>query len=56
MGTAHAIKVGDWVEVLYEYALGTCSDGGIGEVIATAYNEEGRAEYTFVFHMSWTST
>jgi hypothetical protein len=30
MGTIHAIKVGDWVEVQYEYAPGTCSDGGIG--------------------------
>ena len=24
------IKIGDWVEVLYEYMPGTCSDGGIG--------------------------
>jgi hypothetical protein len=32
LGTQHAIKVRDWVEVLYEYAPGTCSDGGIGEI------------------------
>ncbi len=30
MDTVHAIKVGDWVEVLYDYAPGTCSDGGVG--------------------------
>ena len=34
MGTIHAMKVGDWVEVQYEYAPGTCSDGGIGTVSA----------------------
>jgi hypothetical protein len=28
----NAIKVGDWVEVLYEYAPGTCSDGGVGTI------------------------
>jgi hypothetical protein len=27
MGATHATKVDDWVEVLYEYAHGTCSDG-----------------------------
>ena len=32
MGTLNTIKVGDWVEVLYEYAPGTCSDGGIGTI------------------------
>jgi hypothetical protein len=24
------IRFGDWVEVLYEYMPGTCSDGGVG--------------------------
>jgi hypothetical protein len=28
-----AIKVGDYVEVLYEYAPGTCSDGGVGTIM-----------------------
>jgi hypothetical protein len=23
------VKIGDWVEVMYEYLPGTCSDGGI---------------------------
>ncbi len=32
MGTLNTIKVGDWVEVLYEYAPGICSDGGIGTI------------------------
>jgi hypothetical protein len=27
------LKVGDWVEVQYAYAPGTCSDGGVGCVI-----------------------
>jgi hypothetical protein len=32
--TDHAIiNVGDWVEVLYEYAPGTCSDGGVGSIM-----------------------
>ncbi len=33
MVTNNAIKVGDWCEVLYDYAPGTCSDGGVGEVM-----------------------
>ena len=41
MGTIHAIKVGDWVEVQYEYAPGTCSDGGIGTVSAVNTDETG---------------
>jgi hypothetical protein len=40
LGTQHAIKVGDWVEVLYEYAPGTCSDGGIGEVFEIRMDED----------------
>jgi hypothetical protein len=27
-------KVGHWVEVLYEYAPGTCFDGGVGTVMS----------------------
>jgi hypothetical protein len=41
IGTHHAIKVGDWVEVLYEYAPGTCSDGGIGEVFQITVDDAG---------------
>jgi hypothetical protein len=43
IGTAYAINVGSWVEVLYEYAPGICSDGGVGEVIAIRKNEAGEA-------------
>ncbi len=41
MGTHHAIKVGDYVEVLCEYAPGTCSDGGIGYIMNMDNGEEG---------------
>jgi hypothetical protein len=41
MGTHHAIKVGDYVEVLCEYAPGTCSDGGIGFIMNMDNSEEG---------------
>ena len=41
MLTDNAIKVGDWVEVLYDYAPGTCSDGGVGEIFAIDEDEEG---------------
>jgi hypothetical protein len=41
MGTIRAIKVGDYVEVQYEYAPGTCSDGGIGTVSAVHTDEKG---------------
>jgi hypothetical protein len=34
--------VGDWVEVLYEYGPGTCSDGGVGTVAAIETTEEGK--------------
>ncbi len=43
LGTAHALKVGDWVEVLYAYAPGLCSDGGVGEIRAINHDEDGRA-------------
>jgi hypothetical protein len=41
MGSNNAIKVGDWVEVLYDYAPGTCSDGGVGEIMAIDEDEDG---------------
>ncbi len=41
MGTHHAIKVGDYVEVLCEYAPGTCSDGGIGFIGKMETGEDG---------------
>ena len=41
LGTENAIKVGDFVEVMYEYAPGTCSDGGVGIVSAIIKDEEG---------------
>jgi hypothetical protein len=40
-GTDNAIKVGDYVEVLYEYAPGTCSDGGVGTVSAIFKDGKG---------------
>jgi hypothetical protein len=43
IGTAHGIKVGSWVEVLYEYAPGICLDGGVGEVFAIRHDEDGAA-------------
>jgi hypothetical protein len=36
-------KVGDWVEVAYEYAPGTCSDGGVAFIMAIEKNDSGRA-------------
>ncbi len=26
------VKIGDWVEVMYDYIPGTCSDGSIGVI------------------------
>jgi hypothetical protein len=34
--------VGDWVEVAYEYAPGTCSDGGGAFIMAIAEDDAGR--------------
>jgi hypothetical protein len=42
MGTIHEIKVGDWVEVQYDYAPGTCSDGGVGTIMAIDEDAEGK--------------
>jgi hypothetical protein len=41
MGTINAIKVSDWVEVLYAYAPGTFSDGGVGTIMAIDEDAEG---------------
>jgi hypothetical protein len=41
MGTINSIKVGDWVEVLYAYAPGTCSDGGVGTIMAIDEDADG---------------
>ncbi len=41
--TDHALKVGDWVEVMCEYAPGTCSDGGVGEITEISKDEDDRA-------------
>ncbi len=41
--TDHALKVGDWVEVNCEYAPGTCSDGGVGEIMKINMDEDDRA-------------
>jgi hypothetical protein len=43
IGSAHAINVGSWVEVLHEYAPGICSDGGVGEVFAIRHDEAEEA-------------
>jgi hypothetical protein len=46
LDTERAIKVGDWIEVVYEYALGTCSDGGVGTVMAIIENDRGKLSLT----------
>jgi hypothetical protein len=43
MGTHHAIKVGDWVEVLYEYEPDTRSDGSVGTDMSIQYDDDRRA-------------
>ncbi len=43
MGTNHEIKVGDWVEVLYDYAPGTCSDSGVGSIMAIDVDADGKS-------------
>ncbi len=35
------VKIGDWVEVLYEYLPGTCSDGGVGVITRLMSVDEG---------------
>ncbi len=34
--------MGEWVEVLYEYGPGICSDGGVGTVSSIMTTEEGK--------------
>ncbi len=41
--TDHAMKVGDWCEVLYECAPGTCSDGDVGTIMEISRDDENRA-------------
>jgi hypothetical protein len=47
--TEHAIKFGDWVEVLYEYAPGTCSDGGVGSIVKIERDADERAWCTVAY-------
>jgi hypothetical protein len=35
------VKIGDWVEVNYEYMPGTCSDGGVGVITRLMTTDEG---------------
>jgi hypothetical protein len=42
MGTTHALKVGDWVEVLYAYAPGLCSDGGMEKLSPLNMTKTGK--------------
>jgi hypothetical protein len=41
--TGHEMKVGDWVEVMCEYAPGTCSDGGVGEIMEISKDDDNKA-------------
>jgi hypothetical protein len=42
------ITIGDWVEVLYEYMPGTCSDGGVGIITRLqATGEENSVDKLF---------
>ena len=41
--TDHEMKVGDWVEVMCEYAPGTCSDGGVGEIMEISKDDYDKA-------------
>jgi hypothetical protein len=43
------MKVGDWVEVLCEYAPGTCSDGGVGEIVKITQDDNDRAWCTVAY-------
>jgi hypothetical protein len=47
--TDHAMKVGDWVEVLCEYAPGMCSDGGVGEIVKITRDDNDRAWCTVAY-------
>jgi hypothetical protein len=41
--------VGDWVEVLYEYGPGICSDGGVGTVASIETTEDGKNYCTVIY-------
>jgi hypothetical protein len=43
LDTEGQIKVGDYVEVLYEYTPGTCSDGGVGIVVKIEKDDDGKS-------------
>jgi hypothetical protein len=47
--TEYALKVGDWVEVLCEYAPGTCSDGGVGSIVKIERDGDERAWCTVAY-------
>jgi hypothetical protein len=47
--TEYAVKVGDWFEVLWEYAPGTCSDGGVGSIVEIIRDTNGRAWSTVCY-------
>ena len=46
LDTEGQIKVGDYVEVLYEYAPGTCSNGGVGVVVKIETDDDGKSWLT----------
>jgi hypothetical protein len=46
LDTEGQIKVGDYVEVLYEYAPGTCSDGGVGVVVKIETDDDEKSWLT----------
>jgi hypothetical protein len=35
------VKIGDWVEVMYEYMPGTCSDEGVGVITRLMTTDDG---------------
>jgi hypothetical protein len=44
--TEGRIKIGDYVEVQYEYAPGTCSDGGVGSVMEIVEDDDKKSWIT----------
>ena len=36
-GSVH-LRVGEWVEILHEYAPGVCSDGGVGCIVEVVFS------------------
>jgi hypothetical protein len=43
------VKVGDWVEVMYDYLPGTCSDGGIGVITRLIATDTGPGTVSSLF-------